>query len=48
MDAWQAVIVQALGDEGVLIVGNDTVRGFTSRDQVCFFRSTKSIFWRLN
>lgn len=30
----QAVILQPLGDDGVLVVASDTIRGFTSRDQV--------------
>jgi len=29
----QAVILQPLGDDGVLVVASDTIRGFTSRDQ---------------
>ncbi|KAK4373216.1 hypothetical protein RND71_008600 [Anisodus tanguticus] len=29
----QAVILQPLGDEGIAIIGGDTIRGFTSSDQ---------------
>ena len=28
------MILQPLGDDGVLVVASDTIRGFTSRDQV--------------
>ncbi|KAH9609160.1 hypothetical protein KSS87_002386 [Heliosperma pusillum] len=32
----QAVILQPLGDKGVAIIGGDTIRGFTTADQVLF------------
>jgi len=29
----QAVLLQPLGDDGVLVLGSDTIRGFTPADQ---------------
>lgn len=30
----QAVILQPLGDRGIAVIGGDTIRGFTTSDQV--------------
>ena len=30
----QAVLLQPLGDDGVLVLASDTIRGFTPADQV--------------
>ena len=37
MTLCQAVILQPLGDKGIAIVGGDTIRGFTTSDQVLLF-----------
>ena len=42
----QAVILQPLGDDGVLVVASDTIRGFTSRDQVLCHPLKWSFFLR--
>jgi hypothetical protein len=34
-EATQGVIVQPLGNAGVLVVGTDTLRGLSRLDQVC-------------
>jgi hypothetical protein len=36
-NVWQAVLVQPIGDKGVLIAASGTVRGFSKIDQVCLY-----------